>query len=567
MSRVLLAFFAANFLSIVGAAQAPPSSPGFSQPPRDTFTQTGTAIIRGHVVDASNGQPIRKAQIRALSPELRDNRLAMTDQSGAYEFKNLAAGRYTLSASKGSYVAVSYGQARPLEPGRPLDVRNAQLVDNVDFRLPRGAVITGRVVDEFGEPIEEVQVMAMRFQYSQGRRQLATSRSGMTNDIGEFRIYGLQPGQYVISATYRAANFNFPGDASAERDRDRSGYAPTYYPGTANSADAQRLNVSVGQKISDVTIALLPTRLARISGIAVDSEGRPLANAMVMTTQPSTGGMLSAGGQVKADGTFTIDNVAPGDYTLVVLPRSAPNAPGAEPSNESVQANVSVNGEDIDDVRLVGVKPSKLRGRVIPDASQTNVSLTQLRLVATPANPQPVGGTNGVARVNDDGTFEMSVAPGKSYIRMTVAGSFANTRLKTVRVNGVDVIDAGIEIRPNENIDGVEIELTTQLSSVSGGVTDARGNAVSSYMVITFARDREKWGPGSRYMNSARPSQDGRYKINLPQGDYYAIALDYAEQGANTDPEFLDRVKDRATEFSINEAETKSLDLKLVTGM
>src|SRR6516162_692151 len=107
MSRVLLAFFAANFLSIVGAAQAPPSSPGFSQPPRDTFTQTGTAIIRGHVVDASNGQPIRKAQIRALSPELRDNRLAMTDQSGAYEFKNLAAGRYTLSASKGSYVAVS----------------------------------------------------------------------------------------------------------------------------------------------------------------------------------------------------------------------------------------------------------------------------------------------------------------------------------------------------------------------------------------------------------------------------------------------------------------------------
>jgi protocatechuate 3,4-dioxygenase beta subunit len=568
MSRVLLTFLAANFLSVVSAAQAPSSPQGFSQPPRDTSAQTGTAIIRGHVVDASNGQPIRKAQVRALSPELRDNRLAVTDQSGAYEFKNLAAGRYTLSASKGSYVAVSYGQMRPLEPGRPLDVRNAQLVDNVDFRLPRGAVITGRVVDEFGEPIEEVQVMAMRFQYSQGRRQLATSRSGMTNDIGEFRIYGLQPGQYVISATYRAANFTFPGDpSSADRDRDRSGYAPTYYPGTANSTDAQRLNVSVGQKISDVTIALLPTRLARISGIVVDSEGRPLANAMVMTTQPSTGGMLSAGGQLRADGTFTIGNVAPGDYTLVVLPRSAPNAPGAEPSNESVQANVSVNGEDLDDVRLVGVKPSKLRGRVIPDASQTNVSLASLQLVATPDNPRPLGGTSGTGRVNEDGTFELSVAPGKSFIRMSVGGQFANTRLKAVRLNGVDVIDTGIEFRPNENIDGVEIELTTQLSSVSGGVTDARGNAVSSYMVITFARDREKWGPGSRYMNSARPNQDGRYKINLPQGDYYAIALDYVEQGANTDPEFLDRLKDRATEFSINEAETKSLDLKLVTGM
>jgi hypothetical protein len=285
---------------------------------------------------------------------------------------------------------------------------------------------------------------------------------------------------------------------------------------------------------------------------------------VVMMMQPSTGSVMSAGGPVRADGTFTIDGVAPGDYTLTILPRAAP---GVDSSSESIQANVSVNGEDLDNVRLVGMKPSKLRGRVLPDASQTNVSLASLRLVATPANPQPMGGTNSAARVNDDGTFELSVAPGKAYIRMTVAGPFANTRLKTVRLNGVDVIDAGIEVRPNENIDGIEIELTTQLSSVSGGVTDARGNAVSSYMVITFARDRDKWGPGSRYMNSARPNQEGKYKINLPQGDYYAIALDYVEQGAQTDPEFLERLKERATEFSINEAETKSLDLKLVTGI
>jgi len=178
-----------------------------------------------------------------------------------------------------------------------------------------------------------------------------------------------------------------------------------------------------------------------------------------------------------------------------------------------------------------------------------------------------LGGINNAARVNEDGTFELSVPPGKALIRMTIAGPFANTRLKTVRLNGVDVIDTGVDVRPNENIDGLEVELTTQLSSVSGGVVDARGNAVSSYTVITFARDREKWGPGSRYMYSARPNQDGKYKINLPQGDYYAIALEYVEQGENTDPEFLDRVKDRASQFSINEAETKSLDLKLVTGM
>jgi protocatechuate 3,4-dioxygenase beta subunit len=558
MRKTIGTFVVAVLSSIVSAAQTP-------LPPRDTSAQTGTAIIRGHVLDAATGQPLRKAQVRAVSPELRDNRLATTDANGAYEIRDLAAGRYILSASKGTYVNLNYGQTRPFEAGKPVELHNAQLLDKVDFGLPRGAVISGRVVDEYGEPIEEVQVMAMRYQYSQGRRQLVTSRPGMTNDIGEFRIYGLPPGQYVISATYRATNFDFLGNSSsADRDRDRSGYAPTYYPGTANAADAQRLTVGLGQKISDVTIALLPTRLARISGTAVDSDGHAFANAMVMMMQPSTGGMPSSGGPVRADGTFTINNVAPGDYTLVILPRSTP---GGGSSNESVQANVSVNGDDVENVRLVAVKPSKLTGRVIPAASQTNVSLSSLRLVATPANPQPMGGGNSAARVNGDGTFELSVPPGKAFIRMNVAGPFANTRIKAVRLNGVDVIDTGIEFRPNENIDGVEVELTTELSNVSGSVTDARGNAVRDYTVITFARDREKWGPGSRYMNSARPNQDGKYKINLPQGDYYAIALDYVEQGANTDPEFLDRLKDRATEFSIGEAESKGLDLTIVTGI
>ena len=557
MWRVVSASLAVVSTSILCAAQTP-------LPPRDTSGQTGTAIIRGHVFDAATGQPIRKAQVRALSPALRDNRLATTDANGAYEIRDLAAGRYTLSASKGTYVNLNYGQTRPFEPGKPIDLQNAQLLDKVDFSLPRGAVISGRVVDEYGEPIEEVQVMAQRSQYSQGRRQLLTSRPGMTNDIGEFRIYGLPPGQYVISATYRATNFDFGNATSTDRDRDRSGYAPTYYPGTANAADAQRLTVGLGQKISDLTIALLPTRLARISGTAVDSDGHAFTNAMVMMTQPSTGGMLSSGGPVRADGTFIINNVAPGDYTLVILPRSVP---GAVSSNESVQANVSVNGDDIDNVRMIAVKPSKLTGHVIPAASQTNVSLSSLRLVATPANPPPMGGTSGAARVNEDGSFELSVPPGKAFIRMNVGGPFANTRIKAVRLNGIDVIDTGIEFRPNENIDGVEVELTTELSNVSGGVTDARGNAVRDFTVITFARDREKWGPGSRYMNSARPNQDGKYKITLPQGDYYAVALDYVEQGSQTDPEFLERLKERATEFSINDAESKSLDLKLVTGL
>src|SRR6266550_7992875 len=143
MSRVVTAFLAWVLVSGVCVAQTPPPlPPGFPQPPRDISTQPATAIIRGHVFDASNGAPLRKVQVRAFSAELRESRLAITDNNGAYEIKTLAAGRYQLSANKGSFVGLAYGQTRPFEPGKPLEVQNAQLLDKVDFRLPRGGVIT-----------------------------------------------------------------------------------------------------------------------------------------------------------------------------------------------------------------------------------------------------------------------------------------------------------------------------------------------------------------------------------------------------------------------------------------
>jgi hypothetical protein len=103
------------------------------------------------------------------------------------------------------------------------------------------------------------------------------------------------------------------------------------------------------------------------------------------------------------------------------------------------------------------------------------------------------------------------------------------------------------------------------MASVTGMVSDARGNTVRDYTVLIFPRDRERWEPTSRYMASARPDQEGRYKAQyvLP-GAYYAVALDYVEQGSNSDPAFLERIRDKAIEFTINDIETKSLDLKLV---
>src|SRR6185436_3255897 len=139
------------------------------------------------------------------------------------------------------------------------------------FRLPRGAIITGRIVDEFGEPVADAQVAPMRYVNQGGRRRLTPSgRMSMTNDIGEYRIFGLAPGQYYVSATLRGGMM-----MNAQSD-DRVGYAPTYFPGTGNVGEAQKLTIALGQILNDINVSLIPTRVATLSGVAVDSQGRPL---------------------------------------------------------------------------------------------------------------------------------------------------------------------------------------------------------------------------------------------------------------------------------------------------
>ncbi len=194
-------------------------------PPRDGAVPSepaGTSRISGRVVAADTGAPLRRAQVRISAAELRVNRSATTDAEGRYEFPDLPAGRYNVSVSRSGFVSLSFGQRRPFEQGRPLDLGSAQEADRIDFALPRGGVIAGRVTDELGEPLAGVRVQAMRYQYlPNGRRQLTPVSGGglfgglLTNDLGEFRLYSLMPGTYVVSATPADTMVMMPGPACA----------------------------------------------------------------------------------------------------------------------------------------------------------------------------------------------------------------------------------------------------------------------------------------------------------------------------------------------------------------
>jgi hypothetical protein len=525
--------------------------------PRDNVAKAGTAVLRGRVVAADTGRPIRRARVQLTvegpvpGSSQPTSRATMTDRDGNYEFKALSAGRYVVGVSRGSYVTLSYGQRRPNEPGKPIEVLDGQRVEKVDFALPRGAILTGRILDEFGDPADGVSVVLTPTREVPGRRRIEGRRFAATNDLGEFRIVGVPPGQYYLSAVGSR-----PDDVDSD---ERAGYDATYYPGTTNVSEARRLTLSVGQTLSDLSMTLMTMRTARVRGVVTDSQGRPMSlgfvmaaprNSTVLTATPSAG--------VKPDGSFVLTGLAPGEYVLMALTFGGPDA-------ESATAPLTIAGEDINGVQLQAAKPSTLSGHIVTgDVAQTP-EFPRLLMHAAPKDPLlEIGETIPPARPAEDGTFAIKSRPGIT--RIMAASLVGNWTLKAVRLNGLDVTDAGFEVRANADIDGFEVELTNRISMLSGLVTNARGEPVTDYSAIIFSQDRDRWGDDSRYVDAGRPDQDGRYKVSgLPAGEYFAIALDSVDPAEAASIEFLERASRRAIRFTLGDGETRSVDLKLTT--
>jgi hypothetical protein len=521
------------------------------QPPSNNAPPTpGTAIVRGHVLAADSGLPLRKAQVRIIAGDIRENRLATTDADGKFEFTEVRAGRYTIQASKGSYVGLAYGQQRPTDAAKPLQILDHQTVEKLDFSLPRGGVITGRIVDEYGEPMSDVQIAPQQYQSTAGRRTMMPSgRQTMTDDMGEFRLFGIPPGQYFLSATWRAI-----GPLNNE---EKIAYAPMYFPGTENPAQAQRITLASGQQVSDIVMALKPIRATRVSGTATLSDGRPMSGSVTAMSTAGFGVNMSGAGAIRPDGTFTINGLAPGEYTL----RAQSFGP-AGPAGETATMKIVATGDDIADVHIVGAKPSTLSGRIVIDPAGGAQLPQSLQIMPMPTEPGqiPMGSLPG--RMAEDGTFEMKSAPGR--MRLQLMGPLGGMVVRAIRVNGTDITDAGVEVKPNEDVSGLEVELTGKVTVISGLVTSARGETLKDYHAIAFAQDKEKWKVFGRYQSVGRPDQDGRFKISgLPPSDYYVVALDKIDPGQMTDPDFLEAIRIRAIPITLGEGETRTVDLKI----
>lgn len=568
---------AAALLSVATAFGQPPQPPtgggrGQEMPPRSGGQQVeaprGTAIIRGVVLAADTGTPVRRAQVRASAPAARQSRLATTDANGRFEIRELAAGNYTVSASKSGFVSLRYGQRRTTDLDVPIPLADGQVVDKVVIGLPRGSVIAGRVTDEFGEPLANANVTAMRYGYISGARRLTPAQSRTTDDLGQFRLFGLTPGDYVVSANFRNA------ETTESSSEPPTGYAPTYYPGTPNPAEAQRLRVEVGQEQSSVVFALVAARLVRVSGTVMNSQGVPITNGNVMIG-PTGGGLPGTNintGRIESNGAFRINNVPPGRYRLQVRTNLRPpgpppgrGAPATRPPEviETARQDIVVGNEDVNGIAMVTSPGARVAGAVVLDTGSVTPPPAQVQIFARPAQFEQGPMTGGVpsAQARPDGSFELN---GVFDARVFRTGGSAGWYLKQVLLNGQDITDVPMVFPAGQAFTGLQLVLTDKITNLSGRVLDARGNPVLDTSVVVFPVDERLWIYQSRHIRSARPDHEGKYQIgSLPFGEYLIVAVQGLEEGQAGDRDFLLQVRQRAVKFSLNEGETKAVDVQI----
>ena len=560
--------------------------------------KTGTGIIRGRVLAMETGAALRRAQVRISGSEILP-KTALTDGEGRFEFRDLPAGRFTMQATKAGFVTVSFGQTRPYESGRPIELAEKQVLENSDIVMPRGSVIAGRIVDEFGEAVPDAAVTAFRQTWSNGKRRLTpvSGRVAQTNDLGQFRLYGLPPGEYYVSASLRGgqevmmldsmvAGFRTATSASGpgpSGSSPSSGYAPTYFPGTPNPSDAQRITLGPGQENSSADFALTAVKLSKITGIVIGSDGKPVSGAMInLMPRQATDLVLGSHSTARTnqDGAFTLTNVTPGDYnlqanslhvvtsseggnTMVFTMRSGPGGSGSDAESGTVP--VTVAGEDLPNIIVVTAKGGKAAGKLTFEGGSKPPNVTSVRVsaVGTDDGGGMSFGAGGAGSVKEDGSFELAGLAGQKLIR--VNGLPPGWVLKSVRLNGTDITDTGAEFRPGEAATGLEVVVTSRGTTITGGVTGDNGSPLKDYTVVIFSDDEEMWRvPMSRWVTGSRPDQDGRFKVlNLPAGTYHAVAVEYVAQGEWGDPELLARLKGKGKRFTLNEGGAENLDLKL----
>ena len=565
----------------------PPTQPRDAPPPT---SRTGTAAIRGRVYSADTGQPVRRAIVMLMTfqppappppqgtqpsavarneaPSFVQPRNVATDAAGRFEFTGLPTGSYRLRVSpspqSGQYLPMAFGSKGWMDAGRTIELKDGQEFSEANFALLRGGAIVGRVIDDMGDPMSRVMVFVSRIMPGTGAFQRTGGGFIQSDDHGRYRIYGLEPGEYIVAAESR--NMGGPAVEGIEPE----GFVTTHHPSATQERDAARVRVRASSDVEGIDIQLVRTRTYRITGTVMDSQGRLVTrpNAQLGKQTSVGGGYSSVGVSVDPQGRFTISNVVPGDYTFIVRPGSfggPPPPPGSGPAPdqnpEYAMLPLTVSA-DIENLVVVTQPGVTVAGHVVfTDGGEAAAGGT-LRVMTQPANRMMMMGPTPSATVGRDNTFTLSNVIGACLVRM--GGLRRDWALRAVMLGNTDITDTPVEFK-KEHSGHLQIVISTRAASLEGAVMGDDGKPVEQATIMVFPEDKGSWRMGSPRVRMGTSYKDGKYTVTgLVGGRYFAVALPYRTMlGPDVPQDFFEALTKDATRVVVSDDERRVVDLRV----
>jgi len=514
---------------------------------------TATGSVSGQVVQEPGGTPIAKVTVWLSSVNAQvapgssfrqmSGQSVTTDAEGHFHFTSVPAGEFRVVLQKNGFLFA--GRKSQQDSPTFVTVSSGQRVDGLFFRVLPAGVIRGKIVDEDGTAVPSAHVSALLIS---GKGIAGTST---TNDLGEYRIPELAAGRYlVIARDERPVRDHHEGE-------DALVFAPTFFPGTIEYAQAANLEVKPGDEI-DADFAISTSRTFTVRGqvsmvSAPDGNARDSATPSMVWLQ-RTNDPQSSPQEVllEPDGSFTFDGVLPGSYRLRGQTQSGD---WWMPLSGTDSVEIS---SDVQDLRLVPQPAGEVRGRFRMDNAQP-FRWSQLAVALDP-DDERLGGDLSV-QVGRDGSFRLQNVPAGNY-HVVVTADSDNVRdyiMKEVNLNGRDVGDSGFAVGPG--VSTIDIVASANGSAIVGTLVDADNKTVTD-MEVVCVPDESRRKRHDVYQQERTNSRGQFSFLGLNPGDYLIFPLNGEDAAEITDPDFIRQHEGIAQRVHVDEGEHKTVTLE-----
>ncbi len=535
-----------------------------------TAAQGAPGAVEGHVTNAQTGEPISGASV-SLFPQMSRGggaqpQRTVTQADGEFRVESLPPGSYFLVANDSSYASSGSGLVIKVDSG--------QQISNLAIQLQPMGAISGKVVDSDGNPAPGASVTVFGTYNWRGQQQLRATGSAAAGENGEYTVKNIAPGRYFVAAEpgseKPAKGKEASGASEAQPPDNVYGLVSTFFPKSLSLDGATALDVAAGQNASGTVIQLQRAATHVVKGrVEAAVAPGPLLRATVSLAPrgalPFTG--LAKTAKPEKDGSFAIDRVVAGNYTLWLTgsiegESTARNRP-ARLQKLLARQELDVGAEDVSGIVLAVLPPIALTGRITLDGSpgaNVNQTFANIRLTLVPGGDAPFGAFQSV-NVNADGSFAVqSLDPGE--YRVVVSNMPAGSYVHSVQYNRQDVTTTSIDLSGGG---GGEVDVTLRMGAaevdgtVEAGGEGAAGPGVAVLVPETLAPD----GSGTLFGSVLTT---GTFAIrNVPPGNYHALAIQRIS-GLWQNVDFLHEIEREGTPVEVQENGHMQVQVQMIPG-